>query len=168
MEIYKLPCINLNRFYSKFFKKIKKSKKIGGWEAPCLERYLQTIHKTLSIRWTNGSVPHLGRYFWDCLMSDIEKLAEKRGELDLLVICEGGHGRTGTALAILCSLWGLIPKKTDPVEWVRRHYCERAVETERQLDYIEEITQRKVKAEASEGGLFKDWKDWKDWKVTVY
>lgn len=41
--------------------------------------------------------------------------------------CHGGIGRTGTALAALAVLDGLAP--TDAVEWVRRHYHPRAVET---------------------------------------
>ena len=41
--------------------------------------------------------------------------------------CVGGHGRTGTALACLAVLAGHPPD--DAVAWVRRAYCDRAVET---------------------------------------
>jgi len=137
--------------------------KVGGWKAPCLERYLRNWHKVVTFDWIDGSVPRLGRYFWQCLLDDIERLAEKEGGLDLLIMCQGGHGRTGTALAIICCLWGLIPEERDPVEWVREKYCERAVETECQIDYIEKVTYRKVRAEASEKPFFKE--DWKEWRV---
>jgi protein-tyrosine phosphatase len=43
------------------------------------------------------------------------------------VACRGGVGRTGTALAALAVLDGLAPR--DAVEWVRREYHPRAVET---------------------------------------
>jgi len=44
--------------------------------------------------------------------------------------CLGGHGRTGTALACLTVLAGTSP--TEAVEWVRKNYCPKAVETESQ------------------------------------
>ena len=44
--------------------------------------------------------------------------------------CDGGHGRTGTALACLAVLCGHAPD--DAVGWVRATSCERAVETDEQ------------------------------------
>jgi len=41
--------------------------------------------------------------------------------------CIGGHGRTGTALAILAILTG--HPAADAVAWVRANYCPKAVET---------------------------------------
>ncbi|MEN3360320.1 MAG: hypothetical protein V7637_4302 [Mycobacteriales bacterium] len=43
------------------------------------------------------------------------------------VACHGGVGRTGTALAALAVLDGLTP--AEALEWVRRDYHSRAVET---------------------------------------
>ena len=48
--------------------------------------------------------------------------------------CLGGHGRTGTALACLAVLAG--HPADDAVAWVRRTYCDRAVETDEQADYV--------------------------------
>jgi protein-tyrosine phosphatase len=82
-------------------------------------------------------------------------------------MCQGGHGRTGTALAILGCLLGVIPEGADPVVWVREHYCLEAVETSKQISYIEKITERKVKATASSGwgqygGTYGAWEGWDD------
>ncbi|MFC7619493.1 protein-tyrosine phosphatase family protein [Microlunatus sp. GCM10028923] len=44
--------------------------------------------------------------------------------------CLGGHGRTGTALAVLAVLAGRRPDEA--VAWVRTTYCDRAVETAEQ------------------------------------
>jgi len=55
----------------------------------------------------------------------------------VLVHCMGGHGRTGTALAILLGLSGAMKK--DPVAWLRKHYCEEAVETKKQIEYIQSL-----------------------------
>jgi protein-tyrosine phosphatase len=52
-----------------------------------------------------------------------------RGER-VLVLCLGGHGRTGTFLAALIAL--AEPGTTDPVAAVRERHCGRAVETPEQ------------------------------------
>lgn len=44
--------------------------------------------------------------------------------------CIGGHGRTGTALAMMATLCGVKPDEA--VKWVRENYCKHAVETEQQ------------------------------------
>lgn len=48
--------------------------------------------------------------------------------------CWGGHGRTGTALAGLVALSG--QPATAAVTWVRSNYCDRAVETEAQAEFV--------------------------------
>jgi hypothetical protein len=48
--------------------------------------------------------------------------------------CLGGHGRTGTALACLAILTGTPP--SEAVAWVRERYCERAVETDDQAQFV--------------------------------
>jgi hypothetical protein len=58
------------------------------------------------------------------------------------VVCGGGRGRTGTALACLAVLDG-VPAE-DAVEFVRRHYDRHAVETPWQRRYV-----RRFKAPAS-------------------
>ncbi len=50
------------------------------------------------------------------------------------VACWGGHGRTGTALACLAVLDG-VPAD-EAVDFVRRHYRARAVETPGQRRYV--------------------------------
>lgn len=57
----------------------------------------------------------------------------QRGER-VEVGCLGGHGRTGTALACLAVLAGT--PAADAVEWARANYCERAVETAEQEDFV--------------------------------
>ncbi len=52
----------------------------------------------------------------------------------VLVFCLGGHGRTGTVLAGLIAL--LEPDVDDPVAEVRNRYCDRAVETREQAEWI--------------------------------
>jgi ClpX C4-type zinc finger len=48
--------------------------------------------------------------------------------------CLGGHGRTGTALAIMAAMCG-VPQ-ADAVSWVRSNYCDQAVETQEQVQFV--------------------------------
>lgn len=56
---------------------------------------------------------------------------------NLFVGCGAGKGRTGTTLAILAGLWGITET---PIEYVRRHYRQEAVETGDQVAYVARIT----------------------------
>jgi len=83
------------------------------------------------IEWPDFGVP-----------ADVPKL--RRALLDVLTRaragetvelgCLGGHGRTGTALACLAVLTGTPSDRA--VEWVREHYCARAVETDEQHAFV--------------------------------
>ena len=48
--------------------------------------------------------------------------------------CVGGHGRTGTFLAALCSEFG----EKDAIAYVRKNYCEKAVESSSQTQFLAE------------------------------
>ncbi len=100
----------------------------------------------IGIDWPDRGVPNLGRAWWKALAKEIKGIDGKVG-----VCCMGGHGRTGTMLAILVPLLGgLKGKKACPVTWVRKNYCEEAVESDAQIDYVEYITERAVKIGSSD------------------
>ena len=78
--------------------------------------------------------------FWQGLWQDLIAEKDIRGHnLNVLVACQGGHGRTGTVLSCLIMAAGVIPAKNDPITWLRERYCEKAVESQDQIDYIEYI-----------------------------
>ena len=56
-------------------------------------------------------------------------ILSKNSKAKVMVSCSGGHGRTGTILAIWAGL--VIPEalQEGPVNYIRRNYCEEAVET---------------------------------------
>jgi hypothetical protein len=58
----------------------------------------------------------------------------RAGEERVEVACDGGRGRTGTALACLAVLDG-VPS-AEAVDWVRAHYDPRAVETPWQARFV--------------------------------
>lgn len=47
--------------------------------------------------------------------------------------CIGGHGRTGTFLSAVISV---MMGEPDPIGWVRKNYCEKAVESKEQIDFL--------------------------------
>ncbi len=50
--------------------------------------------------------------------------------------CIGGHGRTGTFLAALvCTMAG----EKDAIEYVRQHYCDKAVESSAQVSFLGDV-----------------------------
>ena len=75
------------------------------------------------IRWPDFRLPVDRRYARAVLAEAWEYAATERVE----VACDGGRGRTGTALACLAVLDGVPPDEA--VAFVRRHYDPRAVET---------------------------------------
>lgn len=100
--------------------------------------------KIIKIQWADFGLPSVVDEFWE---SFANMILDSKEPLDIVFICDGGHGRTGTALSIIGSLLGCIPEDECPVEYTRRKYCKNAVETHEQLDYVEEITGRKVTAQ---------------------
>ena len=48
--------------------------------------------------------------------------------------CIGGHGRTGTFLAALVSLYEDLTD--DPIKYVREHHCKKAVESKSQIKFL--------------------------------
>ena len=91
------------------------------------------------VDWPDMSVPNMSAEDWRWLAGKLRALRRP-----IHVSCQQGHGRTGTALVLLAHFYRAIPKGDDPVAWVREAYCESAVETNSQLDYIELVTGRKT------------------------
>ncbi len=93
----------------------------------------------LSIDWADGTAHSLDIVWWQTLVEAIEFLPDGSS---VAVCCVGGTGRTGTVLAILAGLTNQLDDDVvgDPVQWLRRHYYDDAVETEEQVWYIEDIT----------------------------
>lgn len=97
----------------------------------------------IGINWPDFGEPDLGIAWWETLVKDI--FAMDQEQVNVAVCCTGGHGRTGSALAILHHLcWP--DAADDPVTMLRRIYCNNIVESQAQIRYIQEITGRNIKA----------------------
>ena len=104
---------------------------------PELNKYDQPV---VSIKISDFDAPGLDLYFWQDLLSGLRRIKK-----DVIVACVGGHGRTGLTLSILSVLTGACPNNEDPVAFVRKRYCEKAVESYSQICYISKITGKEVK-----------------------
>ncbi len=92
---------------------------------------------TLSIEWSDFGTPPIEQKWWVDLVAKIKTL----GPIHIGIYCMGGHGRTGTALSILAHFSEQdIGKCKDTVDWVRTVYCDEAVESWAQIEYIQDIT----------------------------
>lgn len=101
---------------------------------------------TVWVDWEDFATPLLGRTWWLTLLASIKNLGDGITPVDVAVCCDGGHGRTGSAITILGCLGEVIPVDADPVAWVRENYCDQCVETEGQIEYIERVTDRTIHA----------------------
>ena len=82
------------------------------------------------LRWVDFGVPDASEL--RVALRDVVQRAHRGERVE--VGCLGGHGRTGTALACLAVLAGTPPEEA--VAWVREVYCEKAVETDEQREFV--------------------------------
>lgn len=90
---------------------------------------------TVGLLWQDMSAPPFG-------IGSVQRVVDViKGGKNVLVHCVGGHGRTGTMLLAMAHVAGLVPEenKTKPIAWLRKLYCEKAVETESQRDWLREL-----------------------------
>lgn len=85
------------------------------------------------LEWEDYGVPNYPMELWEIIFDKIN-----RDKSNVLCVCQGGHGRTGTMLSILnCVMNGKHPIKS--VLQIRKDYSPRAVETDAQVEYVIEV-----------------------------
>ena len=76
--------------------------------------------------------------FWEELWDDlVVESAAVLHPLKVLILCFGGHGRTGTVISALVKASKLVVPNDDIIDYVRRVYCNKAIESNDQLNYLE-------------------------------
>ncbi len=95
---------------------------------------------TISLKWPDGKLLEVHDEFWPELCQTIVRYAEslEKTDVSVLVACEGGHGRTGVALALLGLNFGALVPEPKLLEKLRDRYCEKAVETPEQFLFLED------------------------------
>ena len=100
----------------------------------------------LHVIWPDFGSPSLPKDWWKEFHAWLASQDRPKG-FRVGVYCMGGKGRTGTFLSIMTglSMQTKMLKRGDPVEYIRKHYCEHAVESVGQLAYINRVTGLKTK-----------------------
>lgn len=80
-------------------------------------------------------VPDYKLYEWQVLADILYTKMDKYGK-EVLIACQGGHGRTGMVVSIMGYLLGGDEWKENPIKYLRSIYCEKAVETAGQERYV--------------------------------
>jgi hypothetical protein len=110
------------------------------------KRMSEQAERRVAIDWKDFGAPGLERADWEAILEDIrDEAASDSRVTSVLVCCAGGHGRTGTALAILAGMCKVVPEGIDPIKWVREVYCKKVVESEEQIKYVEYVLGYKSK-----------------------
>lgn len=117
-----------------------------GW-ADSLQDFTNTyqpVKDYITIDWSDGGAPPVDVGFWTALHNEVQK----RGLQKVLFYCMGGHGRTGTALAsILIEVAGFDPDSA--VKWIHKNYCKEAIETNSQINYLNDLWDKVTKAKSA-------------------
>lgn len=117
--------------------------KLSG-AASVLEKFIHSYEK-LTLDWTDGCEPEVKAGFWATLIGEMTKPGDH-----IVFTCVGGHGRTGTSIAsVLIEHSGLTD--TQAIKFIRENYCNKAVETKEQTEYLAqlyEIARFRAKKEA--------------------
>ncbi len=98
--------------------------------------------KYLEIVWPDQKIPAATPEFWVALRDKCREYAVALGEKNLKVMlaCQGGHGRSGTAAACMSLVvYNYLCAKT-AVLHVRTFHCESAVESVGQEEYIDRLS----------------------------
>ncbi|POH57251.1 protein-tyrosine phosphatase family protein [Arthrobacter glacialis] len=85
------------------------------------------------VKWRDFGVPASSADAVGTLQEAFERSTGERVE----IVCRGGVGRTGTALALLAMMAGIAG--TDAMDWVREHYHPHAVETPGQRRWLRQV-----------------------------
>lgn len=97
--------------------------------------------KILKLRWYDRCAPPVTPSFWPNLLSVLKDLRKKENKerLTVLTICQGGHGRSGSALVALMMCLEETYSPLDALTHIRALHCARAIESKEQHEYLNEL-----------------------------
>jgi hypothetical protein len=107
-----------------------------------LKRDYNAKMNEIRLDWDDYSVPSLDVQFWYDLYEYIVA-----NNAHVLVFCVGGHGRTGTAMASLLVASGYTAQES--IKILRENYCQKAVESKLQEQYVHQVEEGRPAIEAS-------------------
>lgn len=109
-----------------------------GWKSKSLTWGPTVIYLTIK---DHNAPSKITKEFWAALWEDLKTQAPCR----VLVMCLGGHGRTGLVLTCLMMAAKFDVGDINPIRWLRDHYCEKIIESQVQLEYVGDMWDIAVK-----------------------
>jgi protein-tyrosine phosphatase len=99
-----------------------------------------TATRIIKLRWFDRAAPPVYPSFWPALLKELQKLRDKTPDkkLKVLTICQGGHGRSGSALALL-TMCMTDYSPLDALTHIRALHCARAIESKEQHLYLNQV-----------------------------
>ncbi|MFP7695737.1 protein-tyrosine phosphatase family protein [Trueperella sp. LYQ143] len=89
--------------------------------------------QTITIDWPDYRLPRRASHARDVLRDAWQRAAHERVE----IVCGGGVGRTGTALAIIGVMDGMDPQEA--IDFVKEHYDEGSIENPAQRAFVRDM-----------------------------
>ena len=113
---------------------LKRNSYADGWKGPKkLDKDVKVVNNEIAvIDWPDMGVPPDTEYTLKVLEYTLNQAAEG---VDIEIGCIGGHGRTGTALAAMLIMLG-EDNADEAMTWVWDEYCEHAIESQKQEDWL--------------------------------
>lgn len=107
--------------------------------------YTKMFPSVITLPWGDFQAPPVKLLFWDAFVFNYESehKADTLGPNSIAICCNGGHGRTGTALAAIKMAYEASVNNhisdVQTISWVRENYCLQAIETRSQMSYLNDL-----------------------------
>ena len=125
VNIFNLVPISCDKFTTEEIVKLIKEKNIKSWLILDIGCLLDIDINKIDTKFYFAPIDDFDVPSFETMNKIIEFVAENVKTGNILTSCIGGHGRTGIVLSIWAGLNGI----EKPIEYVRKIYCEKAVET---------------------------------------
>lgn len=116
--------------------------------------------RIIKLHWADRAAPPVTPEFWDAFYAELCKIQKGlKRPLNVMTVCQGGHGRSGSACVILMMLMTDYTP-LDALTHIRAIHCARAIESKVQHEYLNKIAKHLNRAEnALEAENVKSYKD---------
>lgn len=116
--------------------------------------------RVIKLHWMDRAAPPVTPEFWVALYAELTKIQKGlKRPLRIMTVCQGGHGRSGSAAVILMMLMTDYTP-LDALTHIRAIHCARAIESKVQHEYLNRVAKHLDRAEnALEAEHVKSYKD---------
>lgn len=132
VNIFNLVPITCNGVTTEEIVKLIKEKNIKSWLILDMGCLLNLDIDKIDVKFYFAPIDDFSVPSFKAMDDIIQFISENVKIGNMLVSCIGGHGRTGTVL----SIWAGLHDIEKPIEYVRKIYCKKAVETVSQEMFV--------------------------------